>query len=383
MRFPRSIVLVLISSLAAALPAQTGEVLRFDEGCGLDTLAYPLGGTNAPVYAKQIFSNQSSMWTAGKWGSAMQGCVDPSVTGARSTFQYLRVSNRAPSGSDFTMAFWIKQRVAVARRQQVVLGNPLVQILADQPSGALEMVFSSASPFAILRTTTNVVAQASGRWVHVAFVHDAANLKVTLYIDASFEASASLTSPLTLPASWDVGHRGGTSGTSYYDIDEIFAEGRALTVGELQNLRMFPVAGVGEFDGGCSQSTNAMSLQWLGTAPVIGASGTLRMTSQWPAPSIPQGSALALAFGDNRCQYLGLQLPFDLSSVFPSLPRCTLVHNQNLLIVSAPMGASGNLDIPLTVPAGALMIPLYGQAFAVEPGGTLRISNGLALAIGN
>jgi len=114
---------------------------------------------------------------------------------------------------------------------------------------------------------------------------------------------------------------------------------------------------------------------------VVGVTGTIRVTGY--NFHVPPGSGIALALGDNRCQYLGLQLPFDISTVLPAFPRCTIVHNQNLLTVSTAMGASRTFDIPLTVPAGALMLPVYLQAFAIEPGGTFHASNGLALAIGN
>lgn len=229
-------VLMLVGLPAAgyASPPLLGH-WDFDEGSG--TIAHDRG----PSHYDGTLSAGGASWAAGIAGGAI------SLVAADGGLVHMGYVLNNLAGTSYTISAWVKTSIVGESNQIVVASHQAYAgagyVLGVNTSGGgtygkpgkawfYNLLGGEVTPYSSLTVV-------DGTWHHLVGVRDAANLRVSLYVDGIFQSSyadqglGNATAPLLFGAVYDVGHL-----YKYYTglIDDVQIYGAALSPRDIQFL---------------------------------------------------------------------------------------------------------------------------------------------------
>jgi hypothetical protein len=371
MTTPHSFPLALAAILAGSAAAQDVLYYKFDDAGGKRVVNYAAGSTIAPTEGTLSGGNMPQ-FQAGKFGAgALSGGT--ATTAAGSTFVD---SGWMPNlnNSDFTIAFYIKQRTAPPSTSYFFYSNSGFRMFTGGVAAkGLYFRNGTSGTGGDWILTTDIQTLAAAGWVHVALVVDATALKATYYVNGVAQTPLTIAGGVTASGgTYTFRAAGFASYGGLYDIDEFRVAGRAASATEIQSW----VNGTSGADGAYGKA--------CGGAVLASSNGPPKLPTPLYALTISgnSGGVFALGLGSNRLMFGPLPLPLDLKPILPALAGCNWETSGDITFVPGVLtGGSAKLPLPLPPVAALAGIALWSQA-VVLTGGPQQMTNAFSTSLG-
>ncbi len=358
-------------ALSATAFAQDVLYYKFDEAGGTKAINYASGSGIAPTEANLVGGN-SPQYAPGKFGvSSLSGGTATSSTGST----YVDTGwHPNLTGSDFTLAFFLKQRTAPSSTSYFFYSNSGWRMFTGGVANqGLYFRNGTSGTDANWILTSDIQTPAASGWVHIALVVDATALTATYYVNGVAQPPLSITTGVNASGGTYSFHVAGfASYGGLYDIDDFRITLRAASAAEIATWAMQASPADSQYGAGCGGAALMGSgLPQLGTASYM-----LQISGAAP------GALCALALGVNRLDMSGLPLPLDLGVVWPGLSGCDWECSADgFLGAAATAGGTASFAIPLPPFPYLDGATLFSQALILGPP-TPQMTNGVSFGIG-